>query len=209
MTTRKKAAGYHGVQNMHFAPREEADYADALLAMEYAKNINPSSLLEAVEQYADNRLLFKIPNDNGYDGEIGTVAPDPELEKAAGYALEGANGLIGVSVVKYIRGALYYEFIETDENGVSSVVKVWLFNTEIGKGSSTHSTDTKSVEFGEYKYPFTVYGDKLMNSTGDKEYLDENGMGRKAFMYTARPGDAGYATFGDSVPVPKLAATGG
>lgn len=206
-TVRKKAAGYHGIQNMKFASKTADGYATEPLALLYAKNINPTALLEAVEQHADNRLLFKVPNDTGYEGEVGTTAPDPELEKAAGYALEGANGLIGANVVKYLRGAIYYEFIENDENGTPSVAKVWLFNAEIGKGSATHSTDTKSVEFGEYKYPFTVYGDTLMDALGTKPYLDANGMGRTAFMYTARPVDEGYATFGDAVPMPKVKAT--
>lgn len=202
---RAKAAGYHGVQNMKFSAKEGESYGSQLLELRYAKNINPTAILEAVEQYADNRLLFKVPNDTGYEGEIGTTAPDPELEKAAGYALEGTNGLIGASVVKYLRGAVYYEFIENDENGTPSVVKVWLFNVEIGKGSATHATDTKSVEFGEYKYPFTVYGDTLMDSKGTSPWLDDNGMGRKAFMYTSRPGDDGYADFDKTVPAPKVA----
>lgn len=204
---RKKAAGYHGIQNMKFAPKEGATYATALLDVAYAKNINPSSLLEAVDQYADNRLLFKVPNDTGYSGEIGTTAPDPELEKKAGYAIEGANGLIGVNVAQYLRGALYYEFIENDENGMPSVAKVWMFNVELGKGSATHASDAKSVEFGEYKYPFTTYGDTLMDTDGTGDYLDKNGLGRTAFMYTARPGDTGYADFGKTVPAPKVAAS--
>ena len=31
-------------------------------------------------------------------------------------------------------------------------------------------------------------------------------MGRKVFMYTSRPGDEGYDTFGDEVPAPKMPA---
>lgn len=206
---RKKAAGYHGIQNMQFAPLESAGYATTPLKLLYAKNINPTALLEAVDQHADNRLLFRIPSDNGYEGQIGTTAADPELEKAAGYAMEAEHGIIGTDIVRYLRGALYYEFIERDEHGDGSVVKVWLFNAEIGKGSATHSTNTRTLEFGEYSYPFTVYGDTLMDATGDEPYLDEKGMGRKAFMYTARPGDDGYPDFGKTVPTPKVAASGG
>lgn len=204
---RAKAAGYHGVQNLKFAKKTDATYA-APVAMLYAKNINPTAMLEATEQYADSRLLFRIPNDTGYEGEIGTTGPDLEFEKSAGYSIEGANGLIGANVTAYQRGAIYYEFTENDANGVASTVKVWLFNAEIGKGSPTHVSDAKSVEFGEYKYPFTVYGDTLMDSTGAKAYTDAKGVGRMAFMYTARHDDNAYATFGDTVPVPKVAAAG-
>ncbi len=110
--TRSKAAGYHGVQNMKFAPKKSGTYDTALLDMKYAQSINPSALLEAAEQYADNRLVCRVPSDTGYEGEVGTTAPDPELEKAAGFALEGANGLITTNIASYLRGALYYEFLE-------------------------------------------------------------------------------------------------
>lgn len=50
--TRSKAAGYHGVQNMKFAPKKSGTYDTALLDMKYAQSINPSALLEAAEQYA-------------------------------------------------------------------------------------------------------------------------------------------------------------
>lgn len=208
-TTRSKAAAYHGIQNMKFAPKTNGSYAAELLALKYAQSLNPSALLQAAEQYADNRLVCRIPSDTGYEGEIGTTAPDPELEKAAGYSIEGASGLITTNVASYLRGALYYEFLETDEDGQTSVVKAWMFNVEIGKGAATHSTNQNSVQFGSYSYPFRAYGDKLMGSDGTSEYLDAKGLGRTAYLYTARPSDAGYATFGDSVPVPKVATAGG
>ena len=80
---RKKAAAYHGVESVKFAPKTGGAYAtgEDILKVLYAKNLNPSSLLEAAEQYADDRLLFRVPNDKGYDVELGTTAPDPELEK--------------------------------------------------------------------------------------------------------------------------------
>lgn len=207
--TRGKAAGYHGIQNMKFAKKAAGGtYETTLLELKYAKNLNPSAVLESAEQYADDRLVCRVPSDTGYEGEIGTTAPDPELEKAAGFAVEGANGLIGTDIVSYLRGALYYEFKETDENGQDSVCKVWMLNVELGKGSATYTTDKNSLEFGSYSYPFRAYGDTLMGSTGQTAWLDERGLGRKAFLYTARPGDEGYADFGASVPVPKVAAAG-
>lgn len=202
--TRTKAAGYHGVQNVAFAAKTPTGYASSLLRLLYAKSINPSALLEAVEQYADNRLLFRVPNDKGYEGEFGTTAPDVEFEKQAGFAIEGASGVIKTNLVAYPRGAVYYEFMENDEDGVQSVVKVWMFNVEIGKGSENHSSDAGSVEFGEYKYPFRVYGDPLKNAEGTADYLDSRGLGRRAYMYVCRPGDTGYDTFGDTVPTPKI-----
>ena len=83
MATRAKAAGYHGCEGVKFAPKETEGYGTPV-ALPYAKGINPSALLDAVEQYADNRLLFRIPSDKGYEGEFSTTAPDAEFEKMAG-----------------------------------------------------------------------------------------------------------------------------
>lgn len=209
MAKRAKAAAYHGIQNMKFAPRTAGAYAagEAIQNLLYAQSINPTALLEAAEQYADNRLLFRVPNDKGYEGEIGTTAPDTELEKLSGFAAEGANGLITTNQVNYPRGALYYEFVERDIDGQASVAKVWLYNVEIGKGSGTYATSKGGVEFGTYSYPFRCYGDTLMDADGTKEFLDDKGLGRTALMYVCRVGEEGYAAFGDSVPVPKVAAS--
>lgn len=208
MATRKKAAAYHGVENVRFAPKTADGYATGkdILKVLYAKSLNPSALLEDAEQYADDRLLFRVPNDKGLTVELGTTALDPELEKAAGYAMEGANGLLGLQMVSYARGALYYEYSERDENGVARKVKSWLYNVDLGKGTGTHTTDESSVSFGAYTYSLRAYGTELMDADGVKEFVDENGMGRKVSTYTAYPDDPDYATFGDAVPVPKLAA---
>lgn len=204
--TRKKAAGYHGVENMAFAPKKDGAYDTTLMKLKYAQSINPSALLDSAEQYADDRLVIRLPNDKGYEGEIGTTAQDPELDKAAGFAFEGEGGLITTNAVRYLRGALYYEYRETDEDGVDSMVKVWMLNTEIGKGAATHTTDKSSLEFGSYTYPIHVYGDPLMDSTGSAEYRDDRGLPRTAYMVCARPEDEGYADFGKTVPTPKVAA---
>ena len=199
--------GYHGIENVKFAPFAAGTYAADFIALSNAKNLGFTSSLEDTELYADNRLLARLPNDKGYTVEFGTTAQLPELERAAGYAIDGANGTIGANVVEYMAGAIYYEFTEVGEDKRSYKVKVWAFNAEIGKGAPTHNTDEKSIAFGEYKYPATIYGDPLMNSTGDKPFIDERGMGRLAFLYTARPGDEGYDAFGDAVPTPKVKAS--
>ena len=204
-----KAAAYHGIEGVKFAPRgADGTYAsgEKILKVLYAKSLNPSALLEDQEMYADDRLLFRVPNDKGYDLELGTTAPDPELEMAQGFAMEGAAGLLDVNQVAYPRGALYYEHIQLDINGRPSKVKTWMLNVELGKGVNTHTTDESSVNFGATTYKGRVYGEDLMAAEGSAPYLDDNGMGRKAFMATCWPGDAGYATFGDAVPVAKVTA---
>lgn len=205
---RKKSGGYHGVKNLVFVPKKDGAYdITGKLPLLYAKNLSLTPVMEAVEQYADNMLLFRVPRDDGYEGELGSVAPDFELEKACGYAMEGADGLIRTNQAYYTKGALYYEFNETDDTGRDSVTKVWLYNVELGKGAENYSTDTKSLEFGEYKTPLRVYGDPVMAADGAKPYLDERGLGRTTAMKLCRPEDTeSYAAFGDAVPVPKVKA---
>lgn len=205
MPIRKKAAAYHGVQNMKFAPKKAGAYQEPF-EMLYAQGISLNAQVSPTEQHADNRLVCRIPSDTGYDGEVGTTGQDPELEKAAGFAIEAANGLITGNVTAYLRGALYYEHLETDEDGANSVVKTWLLGVEIGKGSKNHTTDKASVELGSYAYPIRVYGEKVMDTDGVKEYLNERGVGMLALIYSAWPEDADYADFGKTVPVPKVAA---
>lgn len=204
--TRSKAVAYHGVNNVKFAPKRKGAYATEFIPLAYAQSLGLTSKAEAAELYADDRLVCRVPSDTGYEGELGTTSAAPELEKAAGFAIEGSAGLITTDIASYLRGAMYYEHQETDEDGVNHVVKTWVFNVEIGKGSPTHNTDQSSVQFGSYAYPFRSYGDTLMAEDGTSEWLDENGVGRRAFLYSAWPEDPDYADFGKTVPVPKVAA---
>ena len=206
MPERKRAVAYHGIDSVKFAPKSKGEYATEFIPIAYATSLGLTAKMEGQELFADNRLVCRVPSDQGYDGEIGTTSPCPALEKAAGYALDGASGIVGTNVTSYLRGALYYEFIERDADGQSSKVKAWMLNVEIGKGSENHATDTNTVQFGSYAYPYTCYGDTLKAADGTADYVDANGMKRLAFTYISRPEDADYATFGEAVPVPKVAA---
>jgi hypothetical protein len=204
MADRAKAAAYHGIQNVKFATKTGSTYATPS-PMLYAKSLSLNAQVQPAEQYADNRLLFRVPSDQGYEGELGTTAPDAAFEIAAGFTKIGQSGVLRMKMVSYARGALYYEHVEHDENGAAYVVKTWAYNVEIGKGSETHATDEATVSFGDYSYPLHVYGDPTMTHTGDAEYIDANGLKPLTMLYSAWPDDAQYATFGDAVPVPKMA----
>lgn len=208
MSRREKAAAYHGVEGVKFAPLlSSGEYAPKaqMLDVLYAKSLSLTSQVEAQEQYADDRLLFKVPQDKGYDGELGTTAPDPELEKVAGFALEGSRGLLQVAQVNYARGALFYVYEERDRNGRVYKVKCWCLNVEVGKGSKTHNTDESAVNFGAYAYPLHVYGEDTLQSDGETRYVDDDGVCPTTYFITCWPNDPGYAAFGDSVPKPALA----
>lgn len=207
--TRSKATGYHGIQNMKFASKKSDIYDTAFLGTKYAQSTNPSALPEATKQYADSHLVCRVPSDTDYEGKVGITTPDPELEKMAGFVLEGVDNLITTNIASYLRGAPYYEFLKLDEGGKRSVVKCWMSNVEIGKGSAIYTVAKGSVEFGAYFYPFQAYGDSLKDFESINDYKDERDVDRTAYLYTCRPGDIGYAAFRDTVSALKVAAAPG
>jgi len=202
MSTREKVVAEIGVQGAKFAPIGTDGY-DTPVKLKYTVNITLSPNVERAERYADNRLIISIPNEPFMDGSMGTTAHDIELEKMAGISMEVAGGVATLGMVKYLRGALYFEHIEIVEDGTSKLVKTWVYNVEVGKGETNLSTKTASITFADYVYPIRSMGDTLMANDGETEYIDQNGMKRNVFMFNAWPDDAGYATFGDAVPVPK------
>ena len=202
-----QAAGYHGAANGKYVVVGET--VGTPVSIPYITAVSLAPILSTTDQYANNRLVLQIPKDNGYDGELGTTAPDPGLEKALRYLMDGEDGKIKADMVTYKRVNLYYEMLMEYENQATQVRKVWLYNVQIGKGEENSSTDAESVEFGTYAYPIQVYGTPLL-SAEDTEYIDENGMRRMAYMIYSDPGDSNYATFGNAVPEAVLKTqTGG
>lgn len=197
--------GRCGIHDVKFAPKTGENYATALLELPFILGLTLNSKVEPVEVYASDELQLNIPSDTGYEGELNATAPDPALDKAAGLTIEGATGLIGVDMTLYAYGALYFEHTQYPKNAPACTVKVWLLNVEIGKGSESFTTKKKSPEMGNYAYPLKVLGDTLMAFDGLKPALDENGMRHKSFRLTRYPGETGYDTFGEAVPVPKVA----
>lgn len=199
-------AGYHGATNGKYkTPGEEG----TLAKIAYLKSVSLDPQINSTAQYANNRMVLNIPTDNGYTGELGVTAQDPALETAIGRTMKLANGAlatVGGAGTRRLEG-LYYEFYEEDETDGRSAVKVWLLGVELGASSVNNSTDQDSVEFGAYSYPVTVYGTRVLKDTGEDEYVDERGLPRQCYMMVSRPDDTGYATFGDSVPEARMAAS--
>ena len=80
-----QAAGYHGAANGKYVAVGET--SSTPVSIPYITAVSLAPILSSTDQYANNRLVLQIPKDNGYDGELGTTAPDPGLEKACGYML--------------------------------------------------------------------------------------------------------------------------
>lgn len=195
-----QAKGYHGADNAKY---KLSGSEGTVTAMPYLKSVSLNRQINSTSQYANNREIIKISTDNGYTGNLGTTARDTELEKALGMImpLSGGTGVVSRTGGKRLEG-FYYEYKETDDDG-DKVIKVWLLNVELTEPSLNNSTDTDSVEFGEYVYPITVYGTRIKDSAGTADYVDERGNKLDCFMVISAPEDEGYDTFDATVPVPK------
>lgn len=196
---KKQAAAFHGIRTLKYAIRSADSKSGTPKQLPYAKSISFDTQIDSEPIYANDRTILAAVSDQGYTGNIGTTAPDTELETALGQSMAINGNTADVKINGYNRADIYYEFTQKTENGINYVVKVWVFNVEIGKASKTHETDENTPKIGEYQYPTTVYGDELQTINGEP-YEDENGNRKAILRLISYPDDENYATFGNSVP---------
>jgi hypothetical protein len=72
-----------------------------------------------------------------------------------------------------------------------------------GAISTNLSQTTDTVNANVYSIPIKSMGTNLKQEDGLKDYIDSNGNTIVVRKISSLPGDAGYDTFGDTVPVPK------
>lgn len=175
--------------------------------------VNPFHYLVGVtEQFSENRaykyangeLVGSVPGIMKITGELRTTAPEPKLEEMTGLEIETTAGVARTMGRIGKRIDFHYAYDEQDERGVIQSVKVWLLNLEIGRPVRLHETKQENVTTAEYAYPYTCYGVKMLKSgTSTEVYVDENGMEVTVQDVERRPGEDGYDTFFETVPVPR------
>lgn len=207
MSTKTQAAAYHGISNAKYAMRDASGKPGSdVKSIAYAKAISFEPTVEETAVYANDAKVLSLVADKGFTGTLGTTAQDRELETALGHMVDTAVGAATINLISYKRADIYYEYKETTPTATYTV-KVWVLNVEISKPSSVeHNTDEDQPTIGEYEYPITVYGDKILASTGEDTYRDANGNELTATKVVKLPDDDGYDTFGDSVPTVKMSA---
>ena len=201
-----KPLAKHGISNVKYAERiGENSYDATINDFLYTTNIGLTTIFSTQDVYADNKLLLRIPSDQGYDGQLGSTAPDPDFEVASGMQIKLDDGTTAaIKQTGFKRMALYYE-ISIETEGGTKVIKVWLLNATFAKANETNATDTAQVTLNDVVYPFTVYGEDVM-STATEKYRDENGVGATALRVVSMPGETEYADFEKSVPKPMKAS---
>ena len=202
-----QAPAYHGIRNAKYAVRgEDGAPGVSTVPFKYAKSVGFDAAVDQQPVYMNDMKVLTLVTDQGYTGTIGTSAQDRALEKALGHLVEVDGMLADVKQNGFVRFDFYYEYVEHTASGIPYIVKVWALNMEAAKASKAHSTDTNTATLGEYSYPITVYGDPVKTSDGAETYHDANGNEIIGVRAISVPSDAGYQTFGNSVPKMKMKA---
>jgi hypothetical protein len=151
-------------------------------------------------------------NDKGSTGSLEMTARDDDFEKDLGFELEIEQGLAEVQVMGNVDiaiGAECYIVVKDKTSGkaVQKTKKVWWLNCNASPAGTSLSQNTDTTNESTVSYPLTIKGVNLMGADGVSEYVDENGNTRKIFKISCLPDNPNYATFLDTVPVPKAKGT--
>lgn len=169
----------------------------------YANSISLEADYEETKLFGDGQILAILGDDKGKTGTLSVTNIEKEYEIDMKRALEVAGGLADIQQRSSVEHALYFE-VDAIEDGVGKTIKRWVFGVTTGKASETYEQTQDNPTINTYDYPLTVLGVNLKDEDGLEDYKDENGNTLKVFYLTAFPGDAGYDTFEDAVPVPKV-----
>lgn len=158
--------------------------------------------------YGDGYVIDTIPSDKGLTGSLATTLLNDEYEIDMGRKIELATGLADIKQLDSIPHNIYFEIfareIEGANKGKNQVVKIWLLNVTTGKPGETFKQNEDGITVTTYENSLTVLGVPVKAATGDENYRDANGNEIYATKVVCYPDMTGYATFGDTVPVPKM-----
>lgn len=162
--------------------------------------------LDSSDIYGDGEKQLTLVNDKGFTGTLGLTAQDYEYNKALGFNVQLSNGLAEVQQLSSIEHCIYFETQYTGKDGVAKTKKTWVFGVNAQAPSETYDQNTDSINQSTIEYAITIKGVNTMDSTGQVEYKDANGNTIKTFTLSKVPGDTGYDTFENTVPVPTMSA---
>ena len=177
----------------------------------YLTAISTEKNVDTKDIYGDGEIILSQMNDKGFTGSLEMTAKDDDLEKDLGFAMDIEQGLADVQVLGSKDVAIGAEcyIVVKDQTGkaVQKTKKVWFLNVNVSPASTSLSQNTDSTNEATVSYGLTIKGTNLMGADGTTEYVDANGNKRKIFKISCLPDNPNYATFLDSVPVPKAKST--
>lgn len=177
----------------------------------YLTAISTEKNVDTKDIYGDGEIVLSQMNDKGFTGSLELTANDTDFEKDLGFAMEIEQGLADVQVMGSESIAIGVEcyIVVKDAQGkaVQKTKKVWFLNCNVSPASTSLSQNTDTTNEATVSYPLTIKGVNLMGADGITEHVDANGNTRKIFKISCLPDNTNYATFLDTVPVPKAKAT--
>lgn len=158
--------------------------------------------------YGDGEMQDSAYSDLSISGAVGTTARDTDFEKDLGFMQTLKDGLLAeLAVTGAKRVHLGFETFIKKKGEATQVKRVWVLNTQISPPNESLTQTKEDITESTFDYNYTGYGVNMKTADGSSDYVDENGMKKKVFTVSARPGDSGYQTFFDKVPVPTVATT--
>lgn len=205
MATKTKLFRF-GVKNLKYALQDsDLGTFGVPVDLAYANSISLEANYEETNLYGDGQILGILADDKGKTGTLSVINIEKHYEIAMKRAMEVDGGLAEIQQRSTIEHAIYFE---TDgiEDGKAITIKRWLLGATSGKASETYNQTTDSPTINNYEYPLTILGVNLQDALGAEDHVDADGNTVKVYSITSFPEDAGYSTFGDAVPVPKIKA---
>lgn len=191
------------VKNVKYAiKKENGQYDTTIKDLAFCHSLTLESEYEEKKVYGDGTPIATVATDKGMQGTISVVTVASEYDKDCGRLLETDKGTATIQQKKSVSHAIYFEN-EANLDGKIIIVKNWLLNCTSGKPSETYEQTQENPQFNNIEYPINVLGELLRKTNDETFYVDENGQTINIYKITALPTDTGYATFENSVPLPK------
>lgn len=196
MPTTKRQLTQYGISNVRYAMP-----GGKVKELPFAQTLTLNTQFSTTALYADNAKQLEVPSDKGYEGTLGLTTIPAEYEEDLGYVKimpDGSRATLTTKAMK--KHALYFETIGVDEDGNSFVMKVWMPSCTVAKPNKTYNTMAESPDFDKAELPLAVYPITGLNADGTPNIDPDTGHTTEYCFRTAKPGDACYENFGDSVP---------
>lgn len=173
----------------------------------YLSSVTTEKNMASTEKYGDGELVLSVITDKGSTGTLELTARDSDFETDLGFLKSIASGLAEVQVRENKTISIGFECSFVGSDGTEKTKKVWFLGVNVSPAGDSLSQNTDGTNESAASYPITIKGVDLLDSAGTSVWTDANGNSYKVYKISSKPGDTGYATFLDSVPLAKVAAS--
>lgn len=206
MTSNKdgKTLVQFNVKNGVYAVAVDGEETATVKSLTYMNTFSKERAPQTKQIYGDGEVQDTLVTEKSVNGTLGVTARDKEFEIDLGFTEAMANGEGDVALSSFKRAHIGFETEVKEKGKVAKIKKVWVLNAEVMPANESLTQNQDDITPSTADYSYTAYGVNLKNSTGTSDYIDENGQTKKVFTLSCMPGEEGYDTFLDSVPVPKM-----